>query len=58
MRMTAAYVIERSVIEQVFDALARRGYTIVGPTVRDQAIVYGEIRSAEDLPVGWTDAAR
>ena len=32
-----------------------RGYTIVGPTVRDQAIVYDELRSSADLPIGWTD---
>ncbi|HTP21804.1 MAG TPA: 4Fe-4S dicluster domain-containing protein [Solirubrobacteraceae bacterium] len=48
-------VIERSDIDQLFGALSRRGYTIVGPTVRDHAIVYGEIRGAADLPVGWTD---
>ena len=33
----------------------RRGYTIVGPTVRDRAIVYDEIRGSGDLPIGWTD---
>ena len=33
----------------------RRGYTVVGPTVRDQAIVYDEIGSSADLPIGWTD---
>ncbi len=31
------------------------GYRIVGPTVRDGAIVYGEISGEEDLPIGWTD---
>ena len=36
-------------------ALQRRGYTVVGPTVQGQAIVYGELRSSADLPVGWTD---
>ena len=53
--MSLDYVIERSDFDEVFRALARHGYTIVGPTVRDHAIVYDEIRSAEDLPVGWTD---
>ena len=28
---------------------------MVGPTVRDGAIVYDEISSSADLPVGWTD---
>jgi ferredoxin len=39
----------------LFDALAGRGYTIVGPTVRDQVIVYDRLESAADLPSGWTD---
>jgi len=49
------HVIERDAFDALFDALARRGYTIVGPTVRDQAIVYDELRSSADLPIGWTD---
>jgi len=53
--MSLDYVIERSDFDEVFRALARHGYTIVGPTVRDHAIVYDEIRATEDLPVGWTD---
>ena len=39
----------------MFDALGRRGYSIVGPTVRDGAIVYDELSSTQDLPLGWTD---
>ena len=35
--------------------LARRGYRVVGPTVRDGAIVYDDIASLADLPAGWTD---
>jgi len=33
----------------------RRSYQPVGPTVRDGAIIYDEIRATADLPVGWTD---
>jgi formate hydrogenlyase subunit 6/NADH:ubiquinone oxidoreductase subunit I len=36
-------------------ALMRRGYEVVGPTVRDGAIVYDRIGSLEELPAGWTD---
>ncbi len=36
-------------------AIQGRGYTLLGPTVRDAAIVYGEIAGADDLPIGWTD---
>ncbi|MEU8511097.1 4Fe-4S dicluster domain-containing protein [Kitasatospora sp. NPDC048722] len=35
------------------DALRQRGYTVIGPTVRDGAIVLAELASAEDLPHGW-----
>lgn len=40
---------------QLLVALAGKGYQVVGPTVRDQAIVYEELSSIDDLPVGWTD---
>lgn len=36
-------------------ALRTRGYRVVGPTRRDGAIVYGDVRSLDDLPVGWGD---
>jgi ferredoxin len=53
--MAAEHVIERRSFDGLFAALTRRGYTIIGPTIRDRAIVYDEIRSTLDLPVGWTD---
>ena len=53
--MALDHVIERSDFDELFGALTRHGYTIVGPTVRDRAIVYDEIRGTADLPVGWTD---
>lgn len=31
------------------------GYTVIGPTVRDGAIVYDELDSVADLPAGKTD---
>ena len=42
-------------LNALFEALCRRGYRLVGPTVQDGAIIYGEIQSPADLPVGWTD---
>ncbi|MFE3169123.1 4Fe-4S dicluster domain-containing protein [Streptomyces sp. NPDC059224] len=35
------------------DVLIGRGFTVVGPTVRDGAIVLAELRSASELPYGW-----
>ena len=42
-------------LEELFGALTHRGYSLVGPTIRDDAIVYAELTSASDLPIGWTD---
>lgn len=42
--------------QQLVEALRVRGYQVLGPTLENGAIVYGEITSAADLPAGWTDA--
>jgi ferredoxin len=42
-------------LDELFEALRRRGYTVVGPTVQDGAIVYEELESPAELPIGWTD---
>jgi len=48
-------VIGRQALDRMLNALVRRGYRPVGPTVRDGAIVYDTIHTTDDLPVGWTD---
>lgn len=50
-----AVVVDRQDFGFLFAALKKRGYTIYGPTVQDQAIIYDEIDSENDLPAGWTD---
>ena len=45
----------KEALQSFFDALTGRGYTIVGPTIDQEAIVYGHLKSADDLPHGWTD---
>ncbi len=40
---------------QLIRVLRERGLQVIGPTVVDRAVVYDEIDSAGDLPVGWTD---
>jgi sulfhydrogenase subunit beta (sulfur reductase) len=52
---TSPRVIERGALDGLLDALRRRGFTPVGPTVRQGAIVHEELDSADDLPVGFTD---
>jgi sulfhydrogenase subunit beta (sulfur reductase) len=48
-------VLEVSGLDSLFAALHERGYTLVGPTRRDEAIVLDVIERAADLPAGWTD---
>jgi ferredoxin len=48
-------VVESAHLQHLLDALATRGYQVVGPTVRDGAIVYEAIDSVDELPIGWTD---
>jgi ferredoxin len=51
----AMEIIVRNSVDILFEVLKRRGFGLVGPTVREGAIVYGELTSTADLPIGWTD---
>jgi hypothetical protein len=39
----------------LIELLHTRGYQVLGPTLRDGAIVYDQIESSQSLPAGWTD---
>ncbi|MGD2126868.1 MAG: 4Fe-4S dicluster domain-containing protein [Desulfobacteraceae bacterium] len=41
--------------ERLLDTLKREGYQTLGPTIRQNAIIYDELKSIADLPVGWND---
>ncbi|MCS7007769.1 MAG: 4Fe-4S dicluster domain-containing protein [Thermoleophilia bacterium] len=41
-------------LERLVEALREGGYRVIGPTVRDGAIVLDELSSAAELPHGWT----
>ncbi|MFX1670750.1 4Fe-4S dicluster domain-containing protein [Paraburkholderia sp. A2WS-5] len=45
----------REGIQTLVDALAAQGYRVLGPTVKDGAIVYDDVASVDDFPAGWTD---
>jgi ferredoxin len=47
-----AAVIRISGLRQLVEVLRARGYRVVAPTVRDEAIVLSEISSADELPFG------
>ena len=53
--MESKHIIDRNSLELLFEVLKHRGFSLVGPTVRDGAIIYDELTSTADLPVGWTD---
>ncbi|MBM3653885.1 MAG: sulfite reductase subunit A [Alphaproteobacteria bacterium] len=42
-------------LQALLQAIQARGYRTVGPTLENEAIVYGDIGSINDLPRGWTD---
>ncbi|MFD1692827.1 hypothetical protein ACFSHR_18670 [Azotobacter chroococcum] len=52
---TTAAVLDRDGLQALIEALAARGFRVLGPLVRDEAIVYDEIAGVADLPAGWTD---
>jgi sulfhydrogenase subunit beta (sulfur reductase) len=54
-RVGASQSVDLAGVEALIAGLAARGYTVVGPTVQDRAIVLDEIDSAAELPAGWTD---
>jgi len=51
----APVFLEKAKLQGLLDALIARGFTVIGPTIDQGAIVYGEIRTVADLPQGWTD---
>jgi len=48
-------ILTRDGLDALLAALRGRGYRVVGPTVRESAIVYDDIAATADLPEGWTD---
>lgn len=47
--------IRKEQVQALIDVLRRKDYRTVGPTIRDNTIVYDEVAHLEDLPAGWTD---
>ncbi len=50
---TDGLVMGKDGMAALVDVLIGRGFTVIGPTVRDSAIVLAELRSADELPYGW-----
>ena len=46
-------LMEATALGQLFASLHDAGYAVIGPTVRDGAIILDELAAASDLPFGW-----
>ncbi len=56
MEPGALVVIDLAGLGELLERLKASGYQLIGPVVRDGALVYTEVSGVEDLPAGWTDA--
>jgi ferredoxin len=48
-------VITREGLAALIGGLRADGFRVLGPAMRDDAIVYDDIETVADLPAGWTD---
>ena len=55
MEPGALVVIDRAGLGEILERLKGSGYQLIGPVVRDGAIVYDEVTALDDLPSGWTE---
>jgi hypothetical protein len=46
-------LMEAGALDRLFESLHEAGYLVIGPTVRDGAIVLDELAAASALPFGW-----
>ena len=47
--------LEKQVLQALLDRLRGWGYRVIGPTVSQAAVIYADINSLSELPVGFTD---
>jgi formate hydrogenlyase subunit 6/NADH:ubiquinone oxidoreductase subunit I len=48
-------MIDKADLAKIIDQLWIEGYTVVGPTIAQGAIIFDELRTLQQLPIGWTD---
>ncbi len=46
--------IDRADLDRLIAALRQDGREVIGPTVRDGAVMLDQIDDASELPIGWT----
>ncbi|MEK6636260.1 MAG: 4Fe-4S dicluster domain-containing protein [Planctomycetota bacterium] len=55
LKIRETVILESTHFQKLLDGLIKRGYQVVGPTLGEDAIVYDELKSVTDLPIGYTD---
>ena len=55
VRNRASLVVDRTGLDALIRVLRTEGRTIIGPVLRDRAIVPGALDTTDDLPEGWHD---
>ncbi len=53
--MNNTFLFESPQFQQLLEVLQSQGYVVMGPTLDQGDLRYGEVRNAADLPVGWRD---
>lgn len=53
---TDAVYMDKSELGRLISCLKSSGYVVIGPKVEESAIVYAEIDTIDDLPLGYRDA--
>ena len=48
-------LVELNDLQGILAALSQKGYTVIGPRVRDGAITFDTVASVDEFPRGWTD---
>ena len=51
----SAVTLDLQGLQGLLDVLTHMGFTVLGPTVRNGAVVPGRLSSVDDLPRGWGD---
>jgi sulfhydrogenase subunit beta (sulfur reductase) len=54
-RSNSCQIVSPAQLDQLLQVLIKRDYEVLGPTVREGAIVYDQVSSTKVLPAGWTD---
>jgi sulfhydrogenase subunit beta (sulfur reductase) len=52
-RVSATVILSKPLLQRVLDNLDESGFRLIGPTVRDGAVMLDAIRNIAELPLGW-----